>query len=177
MGTTAAAVRFRNRPPVTAGGPPPGAQRQTAPAESKNKPPLRVLVADDHPAIRRALAALVNQHSDMQVVGEACDGGDALRQAAQLRPDVVVMDLSMPQMDGIQATRHLRQTLPDTWVILVTMCDGWDTAQRARAAGARGFLRKDQAGEHLVRLIRRRAQQSFEILQQVCRSQLREGGG
>lgn len=123
----------------------------------ESDPRLRVLLADDHPIVRRVLADLLNAQADMRVVGEACDGCEALRQAVALRPDVVIMDISMPRMNGLEATGRLRSDFPATLVIVLTMSDGREAINRAMAAGARGFLRKDHAAEQLVPLIRQHA--------------------
>lgn len=104
--------------------------------------PLRVLIADDHPVVRRGLGALVGTLPGMVVVGEAADGAAAVKEAQVLRPDVVVMDLAMPGVDGLEATRRISAAVPDVAVLVLTMHDDEDTLVAAFEAGARGYLLK-----------------------------------
>ena len=103
---------------------------------------IRLLLADDHPVVRRGLAALLGTLPDFEVVGEAVDGEEAVREAQLTRPDVVLMDVRMPGIDGVEATRRLRETVPDTAVLVLTMYDDDATVFTAMQAGARGYLLK-----------------------------------
>lgn len=103
---------------------------------------LRILIADDHPVVRGGLRALVETLDGLEVVGEAADGEAAVREAQLLRPDVVLMDVRMPVLDGVEATRRIRASVPDTAVLILTMYDDDATVFTAMRAGARGYLLK-----------------------------------
>lgn len=104
--------------------------------------PIKVLIADDHETLREGLSILLEFEPDMQVVGVACDGQEAVELAKQLRPDVVVMDISMPNMNGLEATQLIRAALPDTNVLIVS-AEGDDTGvEQAMGCGALGFICK-----------------------------------
>src|SRR5690349_16350095 len=107
---------------------------------------MRIVLADDHPVFRYGLRALVGTQADMAVVGEAISGEDAVALAARLQPDVVLMDLHMPGIGGIEATRRIAQAEPDVGVLVVTMLDD-DSVFAAIRAGARGYLLKGADGE------------------------------
>jgi len=115
---------------------------------------LRILVVDDQEIIRHGLKLIIGGQSDMTVVGEAGDGEEALRLAHELQPDIVLMDIKMPRMNGIQATRRLTQELRNTRVIILTTydVDGW--VFDGIRAGAKGYLLKDTSSERLQEVIR-----------------------
>jgi DNA-binding NarL/FixJ family response regulator len=113
-------------------------------------PPVRVLLADDQALFREALATLLSVRPEIEVVGEAGDGDAAVRQAAALRPDVVLMDLHMPVLDGIAATRRLRVEQPGTRVLALTTFDDDEDVFAALRAGAVGYLLKDVTADRLV---------------------------
>jgi DNA-binding NarL/FixJ family response regulator len=115
---------------------------------------IRVLVADDHPVVREGLSAIVDVEDDIAVVGQAADGVEALRQAQTLRPDVVLMDLKMPNMDGVAAIRQIRAALPHTHVLILTTYADDEYIMAGIRAGARGYLLKDAPPDELVRAIR-----------------------
>lgn len=104
--------------------------------------PIRVLLADDHLVVRRGLAALLGTLDGFEVVGEADDGEAAVREAQLTRPDVVLMDVRMPGMDGVEATRRIRTAVPDVAVLVLTMYDDDATVFTAMQAGAQGYLLK-----------------------------------
>lgn len=105
--------------------------------------PIRVLVVDDHPIVRQGLVAYLGSRPDIEVVGEAADGQRAVAAAAQLRPDVILLDLVMPRMDGVEATRQLRRLVPSARVLVLTsFAAGGDVVDAVRA-GAAGYLLKD----------------------------------
>jgi len=114
---------------------------------------LRIVLADDHEVVRSGLRALVDGTRGMCVVGEARDGAEACRKAAELRPDVVVMDVSMPQLDGAQATERIRRDTPGVKVLALTMHEDRGHLTRLLQAGASGYLPKRAAAEELVRAI------------------------
>lgn len=116
--------------------------------------PIRVLVVDDETLMRRALVIFVDGAEDMTVVGEAADGVVALRQCAALRPDVVLMDMQMPEMNGIEATRAISDRFPETRVIAVTTFSSERYLVPALRAGASGYLVKDAEPEEFVAAVR-----------------------
>jgi DNA-binding NarL/FixJ family response regulator len=115
---------------------------------------LRVLIADDHPIVRDGLRLLLGSLPDVEVVGEAATGAEAVTTAATLEPDVVVMDLHMPELNGIEATRRLVRAHPDLGVLVLTMFDDDDSDFAAMRAGARGYLLKDGDQTEIVRAVR-----------------------
>jgi DNA-binding NarL/FixJ family response regulator len=115
---------------------------------------LRVLTADDHPTFRAGLRAVLAAAPDLELVGEAGTGREALALTAQLRPDVVVMDVQMPDLDGIETTRRLVTTAPAARVLIVTMFEDDATVFRAMRAGARGYVLKGASFDELLRAIR-----------------------
>ena len=116
---------------------------------------IRVLIADDHPIVREGFGAIVNAEADIQVVAQASDGIEALEQAADVNPDVALMDLRMPNMGGAEAIRRLRRSNPDLRAIVLTTYDDDEAIYEAIRAGARGYLLKDVRPRDLVRAIRR----------------------
>lgn len=118
--------------------------------------PIKVLLADDHRLLRDSLRHTL-EYADVEVVGEASDGQMAVLMATELRPDVVLMDVTMPTLDGISAARQLRSLVPDTKIVILTMHDDPDVIGRARRAGAVGYLFKDLAVDEVVGAVRRAA--------------------
>ena len=116
--------------------------------------PIRVILADDHPVVRRGLAAIVDVEDDIQVVGEADNGQEALALVHAKKPDVVLMDLQMPVMDGVEATRRIRAETPQAKVIILTTFADDDYIYEGVAAGARGYLLKDAPPDQLIEAIR-----------------------
>ena len=119
------------------------------------KAPIRVLITDDHAIVRKGLAMLLATERDMKVVGEAQDGQEAVEKAGPLKPDVVLMDLVMPRMDGIEATRKITEAHPEVKVLVLTSFAADDKVFPAVKAGALGYLLKDSSPEDLVEAIRR----------------------
>lgn len=115
----------------------------------------RVLIADDHALIRRGLADLLRFEKDFVVVGEAVNGKEAVQLAMETKPDVIVMDLMMPVMDGVEATRKTKAALPETKVVLLTSYGNSADVANAVAAGASGALVKDTPNDELPELVRR----------------------
>ena len=116
--------------------------------------PIRVVLADDHPVVRRGLRALLDSLPGYEVVAEASDGASAVREAQLTRPDVVLMDVMMPGIDGLEATRRIVAALPGIAVLVLTMSDDDDTVLSAMRAGARGYLLKGADQEEIDRAIR-----------------------
>ena len=115
---------------------------------------MNVLVVDDHERTRDAIAGLINREVDLNVVGEAGSGQEAIVQAQALRPDVLVMDLAMPGINGMEATETIRATCPDTRVLVLSNHVGGQLVKAAMDRGASGYIRKDRAHEELIAGIR-----------------------
>ncbi|HEY6768883.1 MAG TPA: response regulator transcription factor [Candidatus Sulfotelmatobacter sp.] len=111
---------------------------------------LRILLADDHEIVRRGLCALLQKHEGWEVIGECSDGRDAVEKAKQLKPDVVILDIGMPSLNGLDATRQLMQHDPNFKVIVLTITDSDQVIREALDAGARGFVLKSDAARDLV---------------------------
>ena len=118
-----------------------------------NTEPLSILIADDHPLFRKGLRALLATMPQVRVLGEASNGADAVRLAAELRPDVVLMDLQMPGGDGLSAVRAIVAAQPETRVLVVTMFQDDDSIFAAMRAGARGYVLKDMDDDDITRAI------------------------
>ena len=116
---------------------------------------IRVLLADDHGLVRTGLRRLVEGAGDMEVVAEAAEGREAIRKAREARPDVAVIDISMPGLDGLEVIRTLRADLPELPVLVLTMHEEEQFVVRALGAGAKGYLTKRSAAEQLLTAIRR----------------------
>lgn len=114
---------------------------------------LRILIADDHGIVRRGLRLQLEQRENFDVVGEASDGREAVRTAEQLAPDVVIMDIGMPNLNGVEATSQIVKQRPDTGVIILSMHSDEAYLRRALAAGAKGYLLKDSADADLYRAV------------------------
>ncbi|MDF1489070.1 response regulator transcription factor [Tessaracoccus caeni] len=115
---------------------------------------IRVLLVDDHQVVRQGLGLLLETSDDIEVVGEAADGAEALDAVARLEPDVVLMDIRMPRLDGIEATERLRADHPEVAVVILTTFNEDDLLRRGLRAGARGYLFKDTTHKQLESTIR-----------------------
>ncbi len=104
--------------------------------------PIRVLVADDHPVFRQGMHAILGAEPEIELVGEATDGEEAVVRALELRPDVILMDLNMPNLNGIEATRRVLEASPDTAILMLTMFEDDRSIFAAMRAGAHGYLLK-----------------------------------
>lgn len=115
---------------------------------------LRIMLAEDHQTVREGIKLLVNAQPDMEVVGEASDGGAALREVQKLLPDIIVMDISMPELNGLKATKRLKQVCPDVKVLTLTRHTDNAYLQQLIEAGASGYVLKQSAPTELIRAIR-----------------------
>ena len=115
---------------------------------------LRILLADDHGLVRRGARTILQTHRDWKVVGEAENGREAMEKALKLKPDVLVVDISMPELDGIEVTRQIRDSLPHIKVLVLTMHESVHMVRRALAAGANGYLLKSDIVDFLPKAVR-----------------------
>jgi two-component system response regulator DegU len=134
---------------------------------------IRLLLADDHRMLREGLRRTLEEEG-LEVVGEAADGEEALRLAAKLRPDVVLMDVTMPVLDGVEATRQLHEHLPDIPVVILTMHADREVLARAIRAGASGYLVKDCSTDEVVRTVRLAANGETALSPELAASMLAE---
>lgn len=119
-----------------------------------NVDPIRVLIADDHFVVRAGLATVINSEPDMTVVAEAVNGKQAVALFSEHRPDVVLMDLRMPEMNGAEAITVIQKEFPDSRIIVLTTYDGDEDIYRALQAGARAYILKDMVGDEVIDAIR-----------------------
>ncbi|GFN31571.1 response regulator [Paenibacillus xylaniclasticus] len=124
---------------------------------------IRLLLADDHAMVRKGLQMFLSMQTDLQVIGEAANGQEAIDRTAELLPDMILMDLHMPVLDGIEVTKRLKQSHPDIKVIVLTSFSDEDHVLPAIRAGAKGYLLKDIEPDELVRAIRRVWQGQVEL--------------
>lgn len=115
---------------------------------------LHILLAEDHEMVREGLKALVNAQPDMEVIGEASDGREAVQRTQELQPDVVVMDVSMPRMNGLKATEKIKETCPEVKVLTLTRHTDTGFLQQLFRAGVSGYVLKQSASEELIRAVR-----------------------
>lgn len=116
--------------------------------------PVRIVVVDDHFIVRMGLIALINTEPDLKVIGETDDGDQAIELSEKLKPDLLLMDVRMPRRSGTDATRHIRQTMPQTRVLMLSAFDGDADIHAALEAGAHGYVLKSATGEELIPAIR-----------------------
>jgi DNA-binding NarL/FixJ family response regulator len=130
---------------------------------------VRILIAEDQALVRRGTTVLLSMEADMEVVGQACDGIEAVAMAELLRPDVVLMDLHMPRQGGVAATREITRTLPGTQVLVLTTLDDDETVFEAVRAGAHGYLLKDVTEQELLDTIRAIRRGESRLTPQIAR--------
>ncbi len=116
--------------------------------------PIRILIADDHPVVRDGLAAILSTQPDFEIAGQAAGGAEAVQQAALLRPDVILLDLEMPEMDGVEALRQMRQADPNARALVFTAFDTDERILGAVRAGAKGYLLKGAPREEIFNAVR-----------------------
>ncbi len=115
---------------------------------------IRLLIADDHALVRSGLRSMLKREPGIEIVGEARNGREAVELCRSLRPDLVLMDVRMPEMDGLEATRTIKRELPETGVVMVTMHENRDYMLEATKAGAAGYVLKDAVRDELVDAVR-----------------------
>ena len=138
-------------------------------ASPDESPRIRVLVADDQALVRRGMTLMLAVEPDMEVVGQASDGVEAVEMAQQLRPDVVLMDLHMPRKGGVAATREIALSLPRTHVLVLTTLDAEETVFEAIRAGAHAYLLKDATEEELLETVRAVHRGESRLTPQIAR--------
>jgi len=121
----------------------------------RNKRKIRLLLVDDHPLVREGIRSCLSPHKQLEIVGEAADGREALDKAKELNPDVVLMDINLPRLNGLEATWLLRNAAPETKVLILTVHNNKEYVLQIVQAGARGYVLKDTSTEELVRAIER----------------------
>lgn len=135
---------------------------------------LKIVLVDDHRIVRQGLRSLLEKQVDFRVVGEADNGRSALRTITELTPDLVIMDIGMPEMNGIDATRHVLSSLPETKIIVLSMHAEQQFVQDVMKAGAMGYLLKDSAYEELVTAIRSILAGEFYMSQKIANMVMRD---
>jgi DNA-binding NarL/FixJ family response regulator len=116
-------------------------------------PNLRVLIADDHEAVRKGVAGILETRGDVEICGEASNGEEAVRKAHELKPDLIIMDFTMPVMDGLEASRRILKAAPQTPILMFSMHKMETLTEAAKQAGARGFITKGESAENLLRAV------------------------
>lgn len=129
---------------------------------------LRILIADDHGLLRRGARTILQSHQDWRVVGEAANGREALEKTLKLKPDVLVVDISMPELDGVEVTRQIRKALPDIKVLVLTMHESDQMVRRALDAGANGYLLKSDLPDHLPKAVKAIAENKRFLTSAIC---------
>jgi len=114
---------------------------------------IRILLADDHEMVRQGLAKIIEQHADWRVCGEAATGREAVELANKLVPNIVILDLGMPELNGLEAARQIKKALPNAEILIFTMHDSTELTHEVIKAGARGYILKEDASKHIVRAI------------------------
>ena len=141
--------------------------------EAGTKHPIRILIADDHPVVRDGLLAILSTQADLKVIGEAATGRETVALALQLRPDVLLLDLEMPDMDGVHALEEIRQQFHDIQAIVLTAFDTDDRILSALKSGARGYLLKGAPRQEIFHAIRT-VSQGGSLLQPMVTQRLLE---
>lgn len=115
---------------------------------------IKILLADDHTILREGIRALLEDEPNILLVGEAEDGRSAVKMASELQPDVVIMDIAMPLLNGLEATRQIKRHSPETQVLILSMHDNEEYIRQVLAAGAMGYILKDAAARELIQAIK-----------------------
>jgi DNA-binding NarL/FixJ family response regulator len=141
---------------------------EEASREATQTKPARLLIADDHALVREGLRTMLSGEDGIEVVAETHDGQEALSSCRDLEPDLVLMDVRMPVMDGLEATRRIKEEMPQVSVVMVTMHENPDYLFEAIKAGAAGYVLKDASGERLLRAVRRTLEGDSPLNQELA---------
>jgi DNA-binding NarL/FixJ family response regulator len=114
---------------------------------------MRILIADDHDVVRKGICSILAERKDLEICGEAADGREAMEQASQTRPDVIILDISMPRLDGFAAAREIRKFLPHVPIVFLSTHTGSGAIDQAKLAGAQGYVKKMQVGSDLLQAV------------------------
>jgi len=114
---------------------------------------LRILIADDHETVRKGVRSLLTSHENVEVCGEAANGQEAVRKALELKPDLVILDLAMPVLDGLGAAKQIKKLLPEIPILILSMHGHSQVSKEVRLAGAQGFVSKSDAGVVLLKAV------------------------
>jgi DNA-binding NarL/FixJ family response regulator len=114
---------------------------------------LRILVADDHETVRKGVSAILTSHQDLEVCGEAANGREAVEKANELQPDLIILDITMPKLNGFEAALEIRKTMPAVPILFLSMHDGRQMLQASKTAGVQGYVTKTQASETLLHAV------------------------
>jgi DNA-binding NarL/FixJ family response regulator len=114
---------------------------------------LRILIADDHEIVRKGLCFILESHKNTEICGEASNGQDAVEKATELEPDLIILDVTMPGLDGFAAARRIRTVLPEVPILMLSIHEGPHVIKEARQAGAQGFVSKSEAGHVLLKAV------------------------
>ena len=144
--------------------------------KTQGQAPIRVLIVDDHTILREGIRSLLEREPDIEVVGEAADGEEAVAKADQLQPDVVLMDIGMPRLNGIEATRRIKQAHPAIKVLILSMHDDEEYVRSLMRAGASGFVLKRSAATDLVVALRAAHQGHTVLAPELARMAFGTGG-
>jgi two-component system, NarL family, nitrate/nitrite response regulator NarL len=121
--------------------------------QTKMKDRIKLLLVDDHPVVRKGISSCLTRHAHLNIVGEAADGQEALRKARELKPDLILMDIDIPQINGLTVTEMLKKELPEIKVLILSMHNSTEYVMRIVQSGARGYVLKEASTEELVRAI------------------------
>lgn len=138
-------------------------------ADGRLAAPIRVILADDHPLIREALRSLFAAQSDIELVAEVDNGEDAVREVLSLRPDVAILDISMPRVSGIEATQRIKADCPGVAVLILTVHEDYEHIRRVLEVGAAGYLTKDSLGQQVIQAVRALSSGDVVLSQAVLR--------
>jgi DNA-binding NarL/FixJ family response regulator len=114
---------------------------------------MRVLIVDDHDVIRKGVRTILSERKDIEICAEGADGRDAIEKARELKPDVIIMDVSMPHLGGFQAAREIKKFLPDVRIVFLSMHDGHEAIEQSKLVGAQGYVRKTRASLQLLKAL------------------------
>ena len=114
---------------------------------------MRILIADDHEVVRKGICSILAERKDLEICGEAADGREAMEQASQTKPDVIILDISMPRLDGFAAAREIRKFLPHVPIVFLSTHTGSGAIDQAKLAGAQGYVKKMQVGSDLLQAV------------------------